>query len=78
MRQVLEGGPVHAHTMYITSSSRVVAAHHTTFMVIDHTHHITHALNVVITEQHASPATGGGKRAGAERLLATEVDEATT
>ena len=44
MRQVLEGGPVHAHTMYSTSPIRVVATQHTTFMANEHTHRITHVL----------------------------------
>ena len=78
MRQVLEGGPVHAHTMYSTSSIRVVAAQHTSFMANEHTHRITHVLTAVATEQSATSATGGGKRAGTERLLAAEANEATT
>ena len=78
MRQVLEGGPVHAHNMCITSSNRVVAAQHTTFIAIGHIHHITYAITTVTIEQHTSSATGGGKRAGSERLLAAEANEATT
>ena len=64
--------------MYSTSSIRGVAAHHTTFMANDHIHRITFVLTAVTAEQYATSATGGGKRAGTERLLAAEANEATT
>ena len=52
--------------------------HHIIESCDGHTHHITHVLTVDSTELHTSVATGGGKRPGAEGLLAAEANEATT